>query len=173
MVHQKYTSAKTSIKQVPAGFNIVDKHFGWQANTVNLDIGGGKYDLMTEELRKKGVENLVYDPFNRSLVHNMKIIYRLELEENDVDTVTMFNLLNVIAEHEIQLNALKMANDTLKKGGMLYVRSTYKNPAKVSGVTKSGTFQHYKTQKEYLEIVREVFPKAELKFGIIYVKKGE
>ena len=47
---QQYTSAKTSIKQVPAGFKIVDKHFGWQPNTFNLDIGGGKYDLMTEKL---------------------------------------------------------------------------------------------------------------------------
>jgi hypothetical protein len=168
MVHQKYTSAKTSIKQVPAGFKIVDKHFGWQPNTTNLDIGGGKYDLMTEKLLEKGVTNLVFDPYNRSLAHNIKIIYGLE--DNSVDTVTMFNLLNVIAEHEIQLNALNMAHDALKDGGMLYVRSTYKNPAKQSGVTKSGTFQHYKTQEEYLEIVKEIFPNAELKFGIIYAK---
>ena len=50
---QKYSSAKTSVKQVPAGFRIVDKYFGWQPNTVNLDIGGGKYDLMTEKLLEK------------------------------------------------------------------------------------------------------------------------
>ena len=171
MVHQKYTSAKTSIKQVPAGFRIVDKHFGWQANTVNLDIGGGKYDLMTEELRKKGVTNLVFDPYNRSLEHNIKVVYKIS--DDDVDTVTIFNVLNVIKEHKIQLRLLRLARNVLKTGGMLYVRSTYKNPAKKSGVTKSGTFQHYKTQKEYLEIVREIFPKAELKFGIIYVMKGE
>jgi hypothetical protein len=171
MIHQKYTSAKTSIKQVPAGFNIVDKHFGWQANTVNLDIGGGKYDLMTEKLLEKSVTNLVFDPYNRSLEHNIKVVYKIS--DDDVDTVTIFNVLNVIKERKIQLRLLKLARTALKDGGMLYVRSTYKNPAKKSGVTKSGTFQHYKTQKEYLEIVREVFPKAELKFGIIYVKKGE
>jgi hypothetical protein len=166
---QEYTSAKTSIKQIPAGFRIIDKHFGWQPGTVNLDIGGGKYDLMTIELQKKGVKNLIYDPFNRPLEHNLKIIQ--ELEDNSVDTVTMFNLLNVIKEFEIQLNALNMAYDALKHGGMLYVRSTYMNPAKVSGVTKSGTFQHYKTQKEYLEIVREIFHSAELKYGIIFAKR--
>jgi hypothetical protein len=165
----KHPSAKTSIKQVPAGFRIVDEHFGWQPHTVNLDIGGGKFDLMTEKLLEKNVTNLIYDPYNRSLAHNVMILSCFE--EGNVDTVTMFNLLNVIEDHEIQLNALNMAYDALKHDGMLYVRSTYMNPAKKSGMTKSGTFQHYKTQKEYLEIVKEVFPNAELKFGIIYAKR--
>ena len=166
---QKYTSARASIKQVPAGFKIIDKHFGWQENTVNLDIGGGKYDLMTEKLLEKGVTNLVYDPYNRSMVHNLKVINRIS--EISVDTVTIFNVLNVIKERMIQSEVLCLAKSALKEGGMLYVRSTYMNPAKRSGVTKSGTFQHYKTQAEYLEIVKEIFPKAELKFGIIYVRK--
>ena len=166
---QEYTSARTSIKQVPAGFKIVDKHFGWQENTVNLDIGGGKYDLMTEKLLEKGVTNLVYDPYNRSMVHNLKVINKIS--EISVDTVTIFNVLNVIKERMIQSEVLCLAKSALKTGGMLYVRSTYMNPAKRSGVTKSGTFQHYKTQEEYLEIVKDIFPKAELKFGIIYVRK--
>ena len=100
---QEYTSAKSSIKQIPAGFKIVDKYFGWKSNTVNLDIGGGKYDLMTEALKEKGVTNLVYDPFNRDLTHNMKIL--CTLEDSSVDTVTMFNVLNVIKEREIQINS--------------------------------------------------------------------
>jgi hypothetical protein len=166
---QNYSLAKTSIKQIPAGFRIVDKYFGWQPNTINLDIGGGKYDLMTEKLFEKSVTNLVFDPYNRSLEHNLKII--LEYCDENVDTVTMFNLLNVIKEHEIQINALTMAYDALKWGGMVFVRSTYMNPAKRSGVTKSGTFQHYKTQKDYLKIVKEVFSDAELKYGIIFAKK--
>ena len=36
MINQKYTSEKSSIKQVPAGFNIVDKYFGWKPNTLPL-----------------------------------------------------------------------------------------------------------------------------------------
>ena len=96
---QEYSSAKTSIKQIPAGFRIIDKHFGWQPGTVNLDIGGGKYDLMTDALKEKGVKNLIYDPFNRPLEHNLKIIE--ELEDHTMDTVTMFNLLNVIKEFEV------------------------------------------------------------------------
>ena len=166
---QEYTSAKTSLKQVPAGFKIVDKYFGWKPNTINLDIGGGKYDLMTEALKEKGVENLVYDPYNRSVVHNLKIHNRII--EAGVETATIFNVLNVIKEHDIQLEVLYLANWALKDGGMLFVRSTYKNPAKQSGVTKSGSFQHYLTQQDYLEMVKKVFPGAKLKYGIIFAHK--
>jgi len=168
-MEQEYTSAKSSIKQVPAGFNIVDKYFGWKPNTLNLDIGGGKYDLMTETLLEKSVTNLVYDPYNRSEEHNKNVL--VTLLSYDVDTVTIFNVLNVIKEHEIQLDVLKMAYGILKEEGMVFVRSTYMNRNKVSGVTKIGTYQHYKTQKEYLEIVKEVFPNAELKYGLIYGMK--
>jgi hypothetical protein len=166
---QEYSSAKTSIKQIPAGFKIVDKYFGWKPNTVNLDIGGGKYDLMTEALKEKSVENLIFDPYNRSLTHNVIVVNRIY--KNDVDTVTIFNVLNVIKEKEIQLQVLKLARSALNIGGIVFVRSTYMNSNKASGVTKSGTFQHYLTMKQYLEIVKEVFPNAELKHGIIFAKK--
>jgi len=167
---QEYTSARTSRKQVPAGFKIVDKCFGWQANTINLDIGGGKYDLMTEKLLEKNVTNLIYDPYNRSMQHNCDVVNTV-IRIEGVDTVTIFNVLNVIKERMIQSEVLFMAKSALKDGGMLYVRSTYMNPTKRSGVTKSGTYQHYLTQKEYLEMVKKVFSKAELKFGIIYARK--
>jgi hypothetical protein len=168
---QEYTSAKTSIKQIPAGFNIVDKHFGWQPGTINLDIGGGKYDLMTNALKEKGVTNLIYDPYNRSLEHNSSVI-RTILKVDGVQTATIYNVLNVIQEREVQLDVIKFAFHSLDVGtGMVFVRSTYMNPTKQSGVTKSGTFQHYLKQKDYLEIVKTVFPNAELKYGIIFAKK--
>jgi len=171
---QEYSSASTSIKQIPAGFKIVDKYFGWQPNTINFDIGGGKYNLMTEKLWEKSVTNLVYDPYNRSAEHNRKIyslVAEIQLGSGGVDTVTVFNVLNVIKEEEIQLEVLNLAYKALKSGGIVFVRSTYMNPNKASGVTKSGSFQHYKTQKEYLEIVKKVFSDAKLEHGIIYGKK--
>lgn len=170
-MQQKYSSAKTSIKQIPAGFKLVDQYFGWQANTINLDIGGGKYDLMTEKLLGKNVTNLVYDPYNRSLYHNIEIIYKILVTKDCVDTVTIFNVLNVIMELEIQIEVLNLAFEALKEGGYVFVRSTYMNPNKASGVTKSGTFQHYMTQKEYLEIVKKVFSNAKLEHGLIFAKK--
>jgi hypothetical protein len=144
----------------------VDKYFGWKPNTINLDIGGGKYDLMTNALKEKGVDNLVFDPYNRSQKHNNDVL--MICRQFGADTVTIFNVLNVIKEYEMQINVLNLALDAVRDDGMLFVRSTYKNPAKQSGVTKSGSFQHYLTQQDYLEMVKEVFPGAILKYGIIY-----
>jgi len=169
MLEQEYTSAKSSLKQVPAGFKIIEKYFGWQPYTLNLDIGGGKYDLMSEKLLEKKVHNLIYDPYNRSAEHNQEIL--IKCNSYPIDTVTIFNVLNVIKERENQLWVLIMASNLLKDGGHVFVRSTYMNPTKVSGVTKSGTFQHYMTQKEYLKMVKIVFPNAELKHGIIHATK--
>jgi len=166
---QEYTSAKSCVKQIPAGFKMVDKYFGWKPLTINLDIGGGKYDLMTDALKEKRVTNLIFDPYNRSQKHNDDIL--LICDYAIIDTVTIFNVLNVIKEYEIQINVLNLALGSLKDGGMVFVRSTYMNPNKASGVTKSGTFQHYLTMNQYLELVGKVFPNAELKYGIIYATK--
>lgn len=166
---QEYTSAKTSMRQVPAGYDIIDKHFSWKPNTINFDIGGGKYNLMTEKLLEKSVTNLLYDPYNRSSSHNDEILEKVKV--SNIDTVTIFNVLNVIKERDIQIEVIRMGFNALRTGGILFVRSTYMNPKKVSGVTKIGTFQHYLKMSDYLEIVREVFPNAKLKHGIIYANK--
>lgn len=165
---QEYTSAKSSIKQIPAGFNIIDKYFGWKPKTINLDIGGGKFNLMTEKLKEKGVTNLIFDPYNRTEGHNQNVLSICDIFPPE--TITIFNVLNVIKEFEIQINVLNLALEKIKNGGNIYIRSIYKNPNKKSGVTKSGTFQHYKTHNEYLEIVKNVFPTANLKYGVIYVE---
>ena len=166
---QEYSSAKSSIKQVPAGFGIVDKYFGWQPLTHNLDIGGGKYDLMTEKLLEKNVTNIIYDPYNRSEEDNAFAMFLCESFK--FHTVTIFNVLNVIKEYECQLDVIKLAYNSLRPDGYVFVRSTYMNPNKRSGVTKSGTYQHYLKQEDYLKIVREVFKDAELKHGIIFAKR--
>ncbi len=166
---QQYSSAKSCVRQIPAGFKIIDKYFGWKPNTINFDIGGGKYDLMTDALNEKDVTNLIFDPYNRTERHNIVVIECVK--RFGADTVTIFNVLNVIKEYEMQINVLNLALEMVNEGGMVFVRSTYMNPAKVSGVTKSGTFQHYKTQEEYLEIVKKVFPNAKLKHGIIFATK--
>ena len=41
---------------------------------MNLDIGGGKYDSVTEMYSEHGAENVVYDPFNRSAEHNARAL---------------------------------------------------------------------------------------------------
>jgi hypothetical protein len=134
---QEHTSAMTSIKQVPAGFKIVDKYFGWQSYTVNLDIGGGKYDLMTEKLLEKSVTNMIYDPYNRSQVHNSDIIHTV-LRIKGVDTVTIFNVLNVIKERIIQSEVLCLAKSALKVGGVCVCQINIYEPCKGLRSDKKG-----------------------------------
>jgi len=163
-------SAKTCIKQLPAGYSIVKKYFGWEPGTVNFDIGGGKYDIMTEKLKDDKVINIIYDPYNRSFYLNTKALEFLAYHRL-ADTVTVFNVLNVIEDKDEQLDVIKMAFNNLKNKGIAYFRSIYKNPNGMSGFTKSGTFQHYMTHEEYSEIIKEVFPYVELKYGLIVAKK--
>lgn len=166
---QQYFSEKSSIKQVPAGFRIVDTLFGWTPDTINFDIGGGRYDLLTKALAEKGVKSFIYDPFNRTMFENETAIEICA--DGKSDTVTIFNVLNVIQERDVQEQILSQAENALKTGGIVYVRSTYRNPKGVSAETKSGTFQHALSQKDYLEIVKTVFPNALLEHGIIHATK--
>jgi len=97
MQPQRLTSERTCRKQVPALLRALLRAGRWQRGDVNADIGGGKWDLGTEELAQHGVENIVYDRFNRSDEHNERALDRIFLK---VNTATVANTLNVIAEPE-------------------------------------------------------------------------
>lgn len=93
---QAYDSRATSRNQVPALFRAVP----WVADTVNLDVGGGRFDRGTEYLAEQGVTSLVFDPFNRSEQHNIAVLKRVKSRR--ADTATIANVLNVIKEPGVQ-----------------------------------------------------------------------
>lgn len=88
---QKYTSANTSINatKLPTTF----KKFSFVTGTRNFDLGGGRFDNATEYLNRLGVENVIYDPFNRSRKHNENAIKK---SYRAFDTCTINNVLNVV-----------------------------------------------------------------------------
>ena len=90
----------------------------WRKQSVNLDIGGGQFNLATDYLAKHGVRNLVYDPFRRGAEHN-DLILKL-VDENPVDTVTVNNVLNTIREESERLKVIRLAAKALKPGGTAY-----------------------------------------------------
>ena len=112
-MHQNRTSANTSINstKVPALF----RKIRWKAGTRNLDWGGGRYDTATEYLKQCEVQNVIYDPFNRSEAENEAAL------QGTYDTATLSNVLNVIAEPEIRKEAVLGAMAHLKPGGKLYI----------------------------------------------------
>lgn len=112
-------SAKTSLKQISAGLKVLDQLVDIKDGHVNLDWGGGKYDLGTEYLLNNGVINLVYDEFNRPNSHNQKILKKVN--RNKADSATLLNVLNVIEDREERISATKEPLKYIKNGGSLII----------------------------------------------------
>lgn len=157
-IKQEFSSAKTSIKQVAAGFKKVD----WKAGTVNLDWGGGRFDLATEFLKQFGVTNYVYDPFNRSSAENAAAL------KSKPDTLTCFNVFNVIKEDEIILDILEQWKKFHLSSGSIYIM-TYEGDRSGEGRQTSAGFQRNAKTKDYLPLIQEVFPSASAKSGMIVI----
>ena len=76
---------------------------------VVLDIGGGKFDNAVKNLAKSNVEVKVYDPFNRSPVHNKSVVN--SIKDGGADKVVSFNTLNVIPEEANRLKVIEQAHN--------------------------------------------------------------
>lgn len=70
VVSQEITSAKTSIKQVAGLFKDKNAKFG----KTNIDVGGGRFNLVTDYLAERGTKNMVFDPYNRGADENAAML---------------------------------------------------------------------------------------------------
>lgn len=127
--------------------------------TRNLDIGGGKYDLGTDYLKEHGVENVVFDPYNRKEGHNLKTIAILRGGEN-FDTATIANVLNVIKEPEYRAMVIRQAARAIKKDGKAYFSIYERNGDGIGEKTTKG-WQNNMKAKAYLPEVEQYFGKVE------------
>jgi len=111
-------SEATTRRQVPALFKEIDRAYGWPRGARNADIGGGSWDDATKWLAKKGVENIVYDPGNRSDDENLDALSRIV--GGQCDTATVANVLNVIPEAGSRSDIIELAAVSLKEGGIAF-----------------------------------------------------
>lgn len=163
--NQEFTSAKTSRNQLPATFSKVL----WEPNTVNFDLGGGKYEKGTEFLKTKGVTNLVHDVYNRSEDHNNNVIQFLQ--KRKADTATVNNVLNVIKEQNIRLNVIKMSKQYLKPNGIAYFLIYEGNKSGKGMQTKDG-WQNNKKTNEYINEVKQHYNKVSRKGNLIIAENS-
>ena len=77
----EFSSRDTSINSTrpPAVYGMVERIAeGWKRGAVNIDIGGGKYDTLTQALAEKGVTNYIYEPYGRTNNENAYILAQLQ-----------------------------------------------------------------------------------------------
>ena len=158
---ERHDVARTSVRQVPA----LHKKLEWADGSVNLDLGGGKFDTATEWLAERGVRNLVLDRYNRSPEHNKSVLD--EMSDSGPDTVTVANVLNVIRDPEMRREVMETAAELVKPGGAVYF-AVYEGDRSGKGrVTSKGSWQENRRLRTYLDEIRAVFPEAKIAKGHI------
>ena len=157
---QNISSAETSINKdkMPTLFSKYD--FG--AGETVFDIGGGKFDNVTDHLRKSDVIHRVYDPFNRPAEHNDEVL-NLTDYEGGADVVTAANVLNVVAEPEIRNRIIRQAADIIKPHGRA-IFGIYEGDGSGLGKETIKGYQNNMKTADYVAEVQAIFPNA--------VKKG-
>jgi N12 class adenine-specific DNA methylase len=161
VVAQAITSAKTSIKQIPALFKHPDVEFG----KTNIDIGGGRFDLATNYLAERGTKNFVFDPYNRSEESNRATLDFL-LNGNKADTATCANVLNVIAEERARANVILEVAKSIKTDGRAYFMVYEGNGTGVGAETSSG-YQNNRKTADYVQEIQHYFDNVQRKGKLI------
>jgi hypothetical protein len=155
---QSITSAKTSLKQVPALF----KRWANRIGPINLDIGGGAYDDGTNFLYRRGVKSVVYDPYNRSLFHNAAVLKAMEL--NRPNSATLANVLNVIKESGSRAEVIRLAYSRSLPKATLFVSIYEGDRSGRSRITSKG-WQEHRAAATYIKEIEAVGFKLERKRG--------
>jgi len=160
MTSQRFTSAKTDLKQIPAVFKLMKKHLSnpalyFATNRECLDFGGGAGEKLTDAFAEIGVRNFVLDPFNRSEEHN-KLVRRL-LTVQPASFAICANVLNVIKEPKIRMEALREIAALTDPLGKVYISVHEGNKTSRGKRTKSDSWQANRPLKSYVREIKQVF----------------
>ena len=136
--------------------------------TANLDYGGGKYDKGTEFLRTRGVENHVFDPFNRTREHNDAVLGKFK--DKAADSATVANVLNVIKEPMLRAVAIRHSSAHVRDGGKIHF-SVYAGDRSGKGEQTRDGWQNNMPLRDYLAEVRAVHPDADIYGNAIVATK--
>lgn len=147
---QEYSSASTSLNQVPALFKNPQVIF----SGLNLDYGGGKYDTATMYLADRGIESVVYDPYNRTPEHNAETLNKVR-RNGGADTITCANVLNVIKEPAARMVVLRNIYKYLKPGCCAYFSMYEHNRGE--GPTGGNKYQLARKTAEYVPEIASIF----------------
>ena len=173
---QRLTSASTSINKnkLPQGYTAMKEAGVFQPGQVVVDIGGGQYDNVIQDLAKQDVEAYVYDPFNRSADYNRATVEAVA--DGGADVAMSNNVLNVL-ESEASVNrVIRQADNAIRPGGKAYFSVYYAGPKFGQGrQTKGDSWQRNQKLSDYVQYVENVFGKGNVvrKNNLIIATKPE
>ena len=165
-VKQNYSSAATSINANKLPVLYTNKNAEFEPGGTNIDIGGGRFDNVTEYLKTEhGVQNYIFDPFNRSEEHNSNVLKFLT-DGNKADTATCSNCLNVIDTEAARANVILEMAKSIKPDGKAYFTVYEGNGSGVGQQTKAGWQENRKTA-DYVPEIEQYFDTVTRKGNLI------
>lgn len=161
VVSQEITSAKTSIKQVAGLFKDKNAKFG----KTNIDVGGGRFNLVTDYLAEHGTKNMVFDPYNRGVDENTATLRYLQ-NGGRADTATCANVLNVIREPDARANVILEVAKCIRDGGTAYF-TVYEGEGSGEGRQTSSGWQNNRKTADYVSEIGRYFDDVQRKGKLI------
>lgn len=161
VVSQEITSAKTSIKQVAGLFKDKNAKFG----KTNIDVGGGRFNLVTDYLAERGTKNMVFDPYNRGVDENTATLRYLQ-NGGRADTATCANVLNVIREPDARANVILEVAKCIRDGGTAYF-TVYEGDGSGEGRQTSSGWQNNRKTADYVSEIERYFDDVQRKGKLI------
>lgn len=153
---QAYDSAATSINKNknPAGYTKLKKQGVFKEGQTVVDIGGGKFDNVVDEMAEEGVTVKVYDPFNRTPEHNAQVAS--EVADGKADVAVSNNTLNVIQEPENMSRVIQQAHNAIPTGAKAYF-TVYEGSKDSVGKETTQGYQRNEPVTSYIPRLEQVF----------------
>lgn len=172
---QTITSAGTSVKQVPAILNKIIKAMRMPASFLAgvrdvLDMGGGKYDLLTEKFAEMKIRNWVYDPFNRSPEHNAYVVQMLTTRGADMAICS--NVMNVIRDEIDRKHMLRLLQSMTNERDHKVFFTVYEGDRTSKGKKTTKGWQANRPTEDYVDELSEVFHSVSLLKNKLVVCEG-
>lgn len=159
---QQFSSAATSLNQVPRALTLLDREGVWNDVTSALDLGAGKYDASKNYLSARNVSLFRYDPYNLPDEVNTAA-----LASGKHEIVLLSNVLNVIKEKSARDDLIKLAKQHVSPTGQLVVQvysGTNDGKPKRTGIDQ---YQLNQPLAYYASEIKKHFNKVDLTGGII------
>jgi hypothetical protein len=157
-------SAGTAGVQLPALFRHVERLWGWERGSWNLDLGGGPSGRATAWLARRGVRNVVCDPGHQGAAELAGV--RAWMVRRAFLTVTCANVLNVLPTWRERAAVLEDAARAVHPEGVAFF-SVYRGTGCGRGCVTARGWQEHRPTASYVGELRTYFARVEQRGSLL------